>query len=238
MNITQTSKYEPSLTAWPPHLLRTTTSAAESHPERRSRKLIAEGSGPITPMLDTIVFDIETKNTFGDVGGKKNLLHLEPSVACFYSLLKNKYFCFTDKELDEMKEFLSERVILVGFSSNKFDVPILQHTLNLDLMAYPRLDISDEIETRTGRMVGLGDLAHVNLGTEKSGTGLNAPVLYAAGKMEELKEYCRKDVEITKDLFLKIKREGQLIIPPRKTDAIGESTLLEIDISQQLALLS
>ena len=188
--------------------------------------------------MDTLVFDIETKNTFGDVGGKQNLLKLEMSVACFYSLNKSKHFCFDENQLEKMKELLKERVILVGFSSNKFDIPILQHALDMDLMAYPRLDISDEIESRTGRLVGLNDLAHHNLGTKKTASGLDAPVLYAEGNIKELKEYCRKDVEITRDLFLKIKKEGQLIIPPRKTDAIGEPELVEIDISQTLNLLS
>ncbi|MDP3880986.1 MAG: ribonuclease H-like domain-containing protein [bacterium] len=189
-------------------------------------------------MLDTVVLDIETKNTFGDVGGKEHLTKLEISVACFYSVNKNKHFCFDENQFEEMKQFLSQRAILVGFSSNKFDIPILQHTLDMDLMSYPRLDISDEIEIRTGRLVGLNDLANHNLGTEKTGTGLNAPVLYREGKMDELKEYCRQDVEITARLFEKIKKEGQLIIPPRKTDAIGENEIIEIDISQTLNQLN
>lgn len=188
--------------------------------------------------MDTIILDIETKNTFGDVGGKEHLTKLSISVACFYSLNKTRHFCFDENQFEEMKEFLSQRAILVGFSSNKFDIPILQHTLDMDLMSYPRLDISDEIEIRTGRMIGLNDLANYNLGTQKTGTGLNAPVLYAQGKFDELKEYCKQDVEITTKLFEKIKKEGQLIIPPRKTDAIGEATLLEIDISQTLNQLS
>jgi DEAD/DEAH box helicase domain-containing protein len=188
--------------------------------------------------MDTLVFDIETKNTFGDVGGKEHLTKLDISVACFYSVNKNKYFCFDEYELPAMKKFLSQRAILVGFSSNKFDIPILQHTLEMDLMSYPRLDISDEIEIRTGRMIGLNDLANHNLGIEKTGTGLDAPVLYRDGKLDELKKYCQQDVEITTKLFEKIKKDKQLVIPPRKTDAIGENEVINIDISQALSLLS
>lgn len=188
-------------------------------------------------MLNTIVFDIETKNTFADVGGKFNILQLEVSVVCAYSYTTKSYVCFDENQKEEMKKLFSERSILVGFSSNKFDVPILAHYLDLDLQSYPRLDISDEIEVRTGRLVSLNDLAHYNLGTKKTGTGMQAPVLYAQGKMDELKEYCQKDVEITKNLFEKIKKEGEIIIPPRKTDAIGEPQLIEVDISQRLNTL-
>jgi len=182
--------------------------------------------------MDTLVLDIETKNTFGDVGGKDRLLKLLISVACFYSYNQDKYFSFYENQFEEAKKFLETRARLVGFSSNKFDIPLLAHNLGLDLMSYPRIDISDEIELRTGRLIGLNDLAHLNLGEVKTHKGLDAPVLYAAGKMEELKEYCLQDVKITKDLFDKLKKSGELILPARRTSQSDEPSILEINLSE------
>jgi len=177
--------------------------------------------------MDTLVIDIETKNTFAEVGGKgKEFLDkLDMSVACVYSYNKNSYTCFDESEFDALKKLLSERALLVGFSANKFDFPILNRTLGLDLMTYPRFDISDEIEREAGRLISLNKLALENLKISKLGEAVGAPDLYRAGKIKELKEYCQQDVKITKELFDLIKRQGWILIPERDSDVPSQLRL-------------
>lgn len=185
--------------------------------------------------MDTLVIDIETKNTFADVGGKQNLLDLKISVVCVYSYQKNKYFIFAEDELEKLKELLQEPAVLVGFSSNKFDLPILSHNLNLNLLSYSRVDISEEVELRTGRLVSLDSLARLNLNEmKKTHKNTDAPRLYSEGKLEELKEYCRTDVEITKKIYDKIKKTGQLVVPPKKNESPEESRVIDIDVPSPL----
>ena len=43
---------------------------------------------------DKLVIDIETKNTFADVGGQDHLLDLEMSFLGVYSYNQNEYFGF------------------------------------------------------------------------------------------------------------------------------------------------
>jgi len=45
-------------------------------------------------IMNKIVFDIETKNSFEDVGGDQNIDKLEVSVVGVYSYDQDKYFCF------------------------------------------------------------------------------------------------------------------------------------------------
>lgn len=185
--------------------------------------------------LDTLVLDVETKNTFAEVGGREHLLELQPSVVCLYSYQKNKYLCFTEKQFPELKELLSTPAILVGFSSHKFDLPLLSHLFSLPLMTYPRIDLSDEIELRTGRLISLDALAQSNLDEiKKTHKSLDAPRLYAEGKIDELLEYCRMDVEITKRLYDKVKKYGELIIPARARSNSGEASVVRIDIPNPL----
>jgi len=184
--------------------------------------------------MDTLVIDIETKNTFGDVGGKEFLDKLEVSVVGVYSYATASYRCFEEHEFEELKRLLGTPALLIGFSANKFDFPILNKTLGLNLLEYPRIDISDEIEQATGRLIGLGALAELNLGASKSGQGLMAPVLYREGKIEELKEYCLQDVKITRDLFEKIKNQGYVLIPPpRDTGALPTEPTKPLRIQMQ-----
>ena len=163
--------------------------------------------------MDTLVLDIETKNTFVDVGGRQNMLQMLISVVCVYSYQKNEYLIFDETRFEDLKKLLSVPAVIVGFSSNKFDIPLLNHHLGLTLNEYPRVDLSDEIEQRTGRMIGLGALAKLNLGKDKKGVNVGAKDLYNAGKFEELYEYCRHDVELTKELYDGVQKNGYILIP-------------------------
>ena len=76
--------------------------------------------------MDTLVFDIETKNFFTDPGvGWNNFEALEISMVCVYSYSKNKYFSFDENELEKAAELFDSGNILVGFSSNRYDIPVL-----------------------------------------------------------------------------------------------------------------
>ena len=165
--------------------------------------------------MDKIVFDIETKNSFADVGGEVNLKNLDVSVVGIYSYNQNQYFCFEENEFDKLGDLLKRAHLLVGFSSKRFDLPILEKYFNFNLSAVGHFDILEEIEKAFGRRIGLDALAQANLGIGKTGKGLEAIELYRRGEMEKLKSYCLQDVKITKEIFELIKNKGFLWIPQR-----------------------
>ncbi len=53
-----------------------------------------------------------------------------------------------------------------------------------------------------GFRVTLDNLARATLGKCKSGSALQAPQFFKEGKVKEVTDYCRNDVELTRDLFL------------------------------------
>lgn len=184
-------------------------------------------------MFDKIVIDIETKNTFLEVG-KDNFEALEISLIGLYSYKQDKFFSFSEDEIAVAAEFLKKAGLLVGFSISRFDLPVLKYHFNrlagwedFDPFLIPRVDILDEIELSLGRRVGLNILAKTNLGFGKNGHGLEAPNLYREGKFEELKNYCLNDVKITKDLYELAKKQGYLMIPQKDTE---KPVKLEMDI--------
>ncbi len=166
-------------------------------------------------MKDRIVFDIETKNSFEEVGCYNNLKDLEVSVACFYSYKEDKYFCLEEKELKEFEEYLKKTELLIGFSSKRFDIPVLEKYFNFNLNALPHFDILEEIEKSLGRRVGLGVLAEANIGSGKLSNGAEAINMYKRGEIAALKEYCLQDVKITKEIFELIKKQGYLWVPQK-----------------------
>jgi DEAD/DEAH box helicase domain-containing protein len=65
----------------------------------------------------------------------------------------------------------------------------------------------------------------VTLGVEKSADGLQALDWWKAGRIREILDYCRKDVEITRDLYLFGRREGHLLFE----DKTGQIMRIPVD---------
>jgi DEAD/DEAH box helicase domain-containing protein len=177
--------------------------------------------------MDTLVFDIETSNFFTDPGvGWNNFDALKISAVGVYSYDQDKYFCFEEHEMDKAAELFKTAKTIVGFSINRYDVPVLNayfQRLGLgvtNLFEMERLDILDEIERITGHRISLERLAQANLGTGKTGHGPHAANLFREGKIEELKAYCLKDVELTKALYDLYRDRKHLFLPRRDSEEL------------------
>ena len=174
--------------------------------------------------LDTIVFDIETQNFFTDPGvGRDNFGALKISVVCAYSYLEDRYHCYEEHEMDKLAELFAGAKRIVGFSMNRYDIPVLTHYFKKlknvaapDLWAMERVDLLQEIEFAAGHRIGLAQLAEANLGATKTHHSSEAGALYDEGKMDELKEYCTNDVKLTKELYDLYRTQHFLLIPRRR----------------------
>ncbi len=178
-------------------------------------------------MVDTIVFDIETQNFFTDSGvGRDNFGALKISVVAAYSYLEDRYHVFEEQEMDKLAELFAGARRIVGFSMNRYDIPVLTHyfrRLNTgvprpNLWEMERVDLLEEIELATGHRISLARLAEANLGATKTHHGSEAGALYDEGKMEELKEYCLNDVKLTKDLYDLYRTQHYLLMPDRRAE--------------------
>ena len=140
--------------------------------------------------MDTLVFDIETQNFFTDPDvGRNNFGALKISVVCMYSYAEDKYFSFEEDEMAAAAELFGRAGRIVGFSSNRYDIPVLNgyfRRLHIpcDLWKKERVDLLEEIELATSERVSLSRLAEANLGEKKEQHGFEAIELYRDGKMD------------------------------------------------------
>ena len=169
-------------------------------------------------MRDKIVIDIETKNTFFDVGGKENLKDLDASLVCIYSYNKGDFLLFREDKLHNLGPILQDAGLVIGFSINRFDLPVLDKYFSFNLLSLPTLDILEEIENSYGKRISLDILAKTNLGVGKTNHGLDAIKFYNAGDWESLEKYCMQDVLITRDLYELAKKQSYLMVPERWSD--------------------
>ena len=162
-------------------------------------------------MAKPVVVDIETKNSFQEVGSYESTL-LDVSLVGLYDYETDTYKSFLADELDKLWPYLEKSSFIIGFNSIHFDIPILDKYYAGDLAAFPQFDILKELKDVWGKGAKLDLIAQATLGEGKTGDGLKAIELWKEGKIDELRDYCLADVRITKDVYEFAKREKHLKI--------------------------
>ncbi|MGE4560128.1 MAG: ribonuclease H-like domain-containing protein, partial [Desulfobulbus sp.] len=92
--------------------------------------------------------------------------------------------------------------LVVGFNNKRFDNQVLAGYGGHDLAARPTVDILEHVKHRLGYRLSLNNLAENTLGIKKSADGLMALKWYREGRIDKIIDYCRQDVEVTRNLFL------------------------------------
>lgn len=151
-----------------------------------------------------IVFDIETKNIFQDVGSR-NPADLDISLVGLYDYETNKYTSYLQEEFEEMWKIIQKADVLISFNGDYFDIPLLNKYYKKaglgDLTKIRSLDIFREIKNSSGRWLKLDKIAEGTFGINKSGDGLEAVAWWRQGEIDKIRKYCLDDVKITKDVY-------------------------------------
>ena len=154
-----------------------------------------------------LVVDLETQNLVQDVGGWGNIDKLKISVACAFDSKTNEYLVFRENEIEKLNDLCEQRLI-IGYNIRGFDLIILQaYGLNLEKLDV--FDIMYDVQTLTRqKYLKLETLAQGTLNTGKSADGLMAVEWWKTGEMDKIIEYCKQDVQVTKDIFEYGRRNG------------------------------
>ncbi|MBX4198720.1 ribonuclease H-like domain-containing protein [Candidatus Parcubacteria bacterium] len=157
-----------------------------------------------------IVFDIETKNVFADVG-KHDPSLLDISLIAIHDSETDSYSSYVEDELGKLWPILERADMLIGFNSDHFDIPLLNKYYHGDLTKLKSLDILKEIYKSYGRRMKLDQLAEGTLGKKKIGHGLEAIQWWKNGEVDKVRDYCIDDVRITKALYDHAREHGKLV---------------------------
>lgn len=151
-------------------------------------------------MRNEAVLDIETQNTFRDVG-KYDPTLLKISLVGVYFYETDSFEAFREHELPKLWPRLERLTRVIGYNIDDFDLPVMNSYYPGDITRLPTLDILAEIEKKVGFRVKLDDVVQATLGTSKSGNGLMAVEYFRTGEWGKLQEYCLQDVRVTRDLY-------------------------------------
>ncbi|HVS16099.1 MAG TPA: DEAD/DEAH box helicase [Thermoanaerobaculia bacterium] len=157
----------------------------------------------------TVLFDVETKRSAEEVGGWHRLHRLGVALAVTCALEDGVFRVFREDQVGELAEELRGADLVVGFNVIGFDYPVLSGYLGEDFRrTLPTLDLFESVRDTVGERLGLSRLARDTLGVEKSADGLQSLEWYRQSRFDLIEAYCRRDVELLRDLYLFGRREG------------------------------
>ncbi len=163
--------------------------------------------------MKQVFFDVETKNTFDEVGGYFPG-KLSPSFVgvCVRegSEGDGEMIEIWEQDFSKLWRIFESADLIVGFNSINFDMEVLRSLYPGNVDDFPHLDLMVRFKEATGHRIGLDSLAKETLGKGKTGHGLDAIKYYKEGRLQELSKYCLMDVEITRDLYDWGKTKGKV----------------------------
>ena len=174
---------------------------AEPEKDKLDSEIVPKGSNEYR----ILYFDLETQKSADDVGGWDKVHKMKLAVGVVWDSLEQKFFSYIDSEASQLVEKLKTADLVVGFNVAKFDYGVLQPyatKMDFDLEEITTFDMLIDINKKLGHRLSLNHLAENTLNAKKSADGLVSLQWYKEGKIDKIIEYCKQDVEITRDLFL------------------------------------
>lgn len=174
----------------------------------------------IAPVGRYMVLDVETRRAAADVGGWHRADRMGVSVAVLYDAADDSYTPYEQDAVPEMLDRLRAADLVVGFNISRFDYAVLSPFAPYDLHTLPTLDMLTKVKDRLSYRISLDNLAQATFGTPKSADGLQALQWWKEQRLDLIAEYCRKDVEITRALFLHGREKGYLLFTNKAGQAV------------------
>jgi DEAD/DEAH box helicase domain-containing protein len=173
-----------------------------------------EGQEPEKTLIEEVsgsrvqYFDLETQKSAEDVGGWSNIHKMGLAVGVVWDSLDREFFTYEEKDSAKLVEKLRTADLAVGFNIIGFDYTVLQPYSDFDLQEINTFDMLVDVKKNLGFRLSLNHLAQHTLNAEKSADGLVSLQWYKEGKINKIIQYCKQDVEITRELYLYGEKNG------------------------------
>lgn len=171
--------------------------------------------------MTEIYLDIETQKLAEEVpGGWDNIRAFGLAVAVTWDEA-NGFREWYETDAGRLIQALSGFDRLVTFNGERFDLAVLSDYGDVRELRAKSFDVLQDLKRRLGFRVSLEHLAQATLGTRKTGTGVEAVRWWRSGDAalrRRVVDYCRKDVEILREIVAYGRREGIVKVPSQGKD--------------------
>jgi DEAD/DEAH box helicase domain-containing protein len=167
-------------------------------------------------MRNIITFDLETQYTADEVGGWQNIRDMRLAVGVTYNADMNIYRDYTEEEADRLIATLRTADLVVGYNVLRFDYEVLRAYTDDPLSDLPTVDMLKDLYQTLGWRPKLDNVAAATLGEGKSADGLQAVRWFRQGQLDKVMAYCRRDVEVTYQVYRFGRRNGYVQVRDRR----------------------
>ena len=158
-----------------------------------------------------VVFDLETQLSADDVGGWREARQMRVAVAAVWDSIDNHVSLYEEAAIDDLIAHLKRADVICGFNIRKFDFEVLRGYTFDNLQSLPILDLLEIVTDSRGGRLKLDTIARATLGVGKSADGLQSLEWFKTGRLDLVREYCQKDVEVTRDVMLFALQNGYVL---------------------------
>ncbi len=171
--------------------------------------------------MGIVYFDLETKYSADEVGGWGNIEDMGMSVGILWDTSDSQFHIYLENQIQELVAHCKRADLVVGFNHIGFDYRVVAGVLHAnrterqrahtELVELNNCDMLIEVKKILGHRLKLDSIARPTLGVGKSADGLQALQWYKEGKLEKIIEYCKVDVEVTRDIHQYALKNGELM---------------------------
>ncbi len=173
----------------------------------------SSGLGPAGEL--TLILDVETQKSAEEVGGWQNITDMKMALAVTYNQASSQFRTHLEKDVDRLLLDLAMADRVIGYNIDRFDLPVLKAYTQWDLSRIRTFDLLADIYRKLGFRLKLGDLAQATLGIGKTSDGLQSLKWWKEGRVDLIEQYCKRDVEVTRDVYLFGQRNGYVLYRDR-----------------------
>ncbi len=172
----------------------------------------AAGGGPL-------VLDVETQFLSDEVAGGWTAVHKFLMAVTVTWDEQNGMRAWYEADAGRLLQELEKFDPIVTFNGENFDFKVLSAYGPVDALYRKSTDMLAVLGRKLGFRVKLESVAKATLGRGKTGTGTECVEWWRSGdpvQRQRVVDYCRMDVELTRDLYLFVKEHGYLLIDDQK----------------------
>ena len=167
-----------------------------------------------------LIFDVETQRSADEVGGWGNTHLMRLALAVVYDTASGAFETYSEDDAEALVDRLFRAPAVVGFNVRRFDYGVLRAYTVRPLERLPTFDLLEDVQRKLGYRLSLDHLARETLGRGKSGDGLQSLAWWKEGRIAEIEAYCRKDVELVRDLIAFAARERHVIFQHKQGERV------------------
>ncbi|MCK5418033.1 MAG: DUF1998 domain-containing protein, partial [Desulfobacterales bacterium] len=190
-------------------------SDAQAGFQKKQQKTPVGASVQVSEDLQFGVLDLETQRSAAEVGGWHRADRMGISCGVLYDSKEDTFIEYLEDHIVRLIEDLQKVDLIVGFNIKRFDYLVLKGYSKFDFSTLNTLDILEDIHKHLGFRLSLAHLAQETLGATKQVDGLQALKWWKEGRIRDIVDYCKIDVQLTRDLYLFGRQNGYLIFSNR-----------------------